>query len=106
MASKAELFVSGLLRTLLAPLSVGAKIRESAESKKLLSGLEWFIPSVLRELYPEWEYESLDGFYPITAHKTADLEAEILGLCCIMSDQTLTPLHVRLRLSENTEEVS
>ena len=91
MTSKAEEIASRSLRSVLGGLHVGANIDDSPEFRDALSGLEWFLPTVVAEIHPEWTGESLDGFYLHVAQKTGDREAEILGLCCLLSDQTLTP---------------
>jgi hypothetical protein len=46
------------------------------------------------------------AFLPMVARKTADGEVEILGLCIIVSDQTVTPLHVRLQVTASTDAIS
>jgi hypothetical protein len=106
MASKAEEVASHRLRAILAGIPTGATIGDSPEFSEALSGLEWFLPTVLAEIHPEWTGESLDGIYPCVAHKTGEREAEILGLCCLISDQTLTPIHMHLQLSRTAYEVS
>lgn len=106
MAPKAEETASRRLRAILAEIPAGASIGDSPEFRDALTGLEWFLPTVLAEIHPEWIGESLDGIYPHVARKTGEREAEILGLCCLMSDQTLTPIHVRLQLSSTGDEVS
>ena len=107
MASSIEQRVSRSLRAILADLPDGASIGDSEQFRQVLSGLEFFLPhQVLSEIYPEWNHESLDGILPLVARKTGDGEAEIFGLCIIISDQTLTPLHIRLRVAASTDEVS
>ncbi len=106
MVSKAEELASRRLRTILAEMPTGENIRDSPEFRDALCGLEWFLPTVLAEIHPEWTGESLDGIYPDIAHKIGEREAEILGFCCLMSDQTLTPIHLRLQLSSTVDEVS
>ena len=107
MASRAEESISRSLRAILADLPNGACIGDSEQFEEVLSGLEFFLPhQVLSEVYPEWGGESLDGILPLVARKTGDGEAEILGLCILISDQTLTPLHVRLQVAVYTDEVS
>jgi hypothetical protein len=71
-----------------------------------LDGLEFFLPAVLRKVYPELDRESLDGFSPLFARKTGEREAELFGFCILISDQTLTPIHLRLQLSSTSNEVS
>lgn len=106
MASRAEEIASRNLRAILAGLPTEATIDDSEAFREALSGLEWFLPGVLAEIYPEWDYESLDGLYSQTSRKIGEREAEILGLCCFMSDQTLTPILLRLQLSAATDEIS
>lgn len=97
MASFAEQSVSRSLHAVLAELPVGADISESDDFKSLLSGLERFVPELLLELHAEWERESLDGIYSFSARKTGTREAAIFGVCILISDQTLTPLEIRLQ---------
>jgi hypothetical protein len=107
MVSRAEQSISRSLRTVLADLPDGASIGDSEQFWEVLSGLEFFLPhQVLSEIYPEWGHESLDGIMPLLARKTGAGEAEILGLCILISDQTVTPLHVRLQVAAFTDEVS
>jgi hypothetical protein len=107
MASRAEEIISRSLREILADLPNGVSIGDSEQFREVLSGLEFFLPhQVLSEIYPEWNHESLDGILPLMARKTGDREAEIFGVCIIISDQTLTPLHVRLQVAASTDELS
>ncbi len=106
MVSQAEEIACRHLRTILAGIPAGEAIPDSTALRKALNGLEWFLPTVLAEIHPEWKGESLDGIYPQIANKIGDGEAEILGLCCLMSDQTVTPIQIRLQLSSTADEVS
>jgi hypothetical protein len=106
MASRVEQMVSRSLWTILAELSDGEYFDTSEELRKVFLGLERIVPDVLREIYPEWYPESLDGIMPLLARKIGESEAEIYGLCILMSDQTLTPLHVRLQVAEGHDQLS
>jgi hypothetical protein len=106
MASKAEQRTSELLRELLKALPDGVDVVESKLLQGVLNGLEFFIPEVLREIYPYWKYESLDGIIPLTTKKASDREIEIFGLCIIISDQTLTPIHLQLQIADAVDEVT
>lgn len=107
MVSRAEETVGRLLRAILADLPDGADIDDSEQFRAVLFGLESFLPhEVLMEIYPEWDRESLDGIMPMLARKTGEDEAEIFGLCILISDRTVTPLHVRLQAAASTDEVS
>jgi hypothetical protein len=72
MASRAEQIVSRSLRAILSDLADGASIAEGEQFREFLTGLEYFVPEVLSEVYPEWRKESLDGFYPLVAKKTRE----------------------------------
>jgi hypothetical protein len=106
MASRAELSVSRSLRAALVDLPDGASIADSEQFREVLCGLEYFLPEVLGEIHPEWRHESLDGIIPLLAQKTGQGEAEIFGLCIIISDQTLAPLHVHLQVAASADEIS
>ena len=94
MVSKAEEIASRCLREILEGLQIGEAIPELPEFQQVLSGLSWFLPTVLAEIHPEWKGESLDGFGGSLAQKTGDGEAEILGFCWLMSDQTMAPINI------------
>jgi hypothetical protein len=106
MASKAEQLVGRLLRGILAPLGDGANIPDSDDFQEALAGLMFFLPEVLAEIYREWRYEGLDGIYPVLARKTGEGEVEIFGQSILISDQTLTPLHLHLQVAPTEDEVS
>jgi hypothetical protein len=107
MASRAEQSLSRALQTVLADLPDGADLGESEALRELLVALEYFLPNpVLRATYPEWSRESLDGIIPLLARKTGEGEAELFGACIVISDQSVAPLHVRLRIAAATEEIS
>jgi hypothetical protein len=105
MASRTEEAVSRSLRSILDGLADGAAIEDSEDLRDLLSGLEFFLPSVLGEVHREWKDDSLDGVFPAVARKTGPNEAEIIGLCVLISDQTLTPIHVRRRGSASGDAI-
>lgn len=104
--STAESYICRHLRLILASLPVGASLQESEGFDEALVGLARFIPEVLQEIHLEWKAESLDEIYPALARKTGDQEIEIVGLCCLLSDQTLTPLYLRFQLAPLEEGIS
>lgn len=97
---------SRFLSAALAGLPVGADIPDSEELRAALVALEFFVPQVLGEIYPAWKHESLDGIIAHVAQKTAQRGAEIYGLFIIISDQTTTPMHLRLEISPAADEFS
>jgi hypothetical protein len=85
----------------------GDQIEESAEFGELRLALERFLPAVLRESYPaQWRHEAFDGFRLAVARRTGPFEAELLGLGLLISDQTWTPMHVRLRAAADADSIS
>lgn len=103
---EAESLVCGRLRPILASLPARATIPDSDDLRGVLSPLESLLPEVLREIHPEWKYESLDGILPELVRKTGDNEMELFGLCYLISDQSLAPLHLRLELDLDQNAVS
>lgn len=52
-----------------------------------------------------WKHASLDGVFHKLAIKTAECQAEIAGLCILISDQTLTPYRVQVRVASDADEI-
>jgi hypothetical protein len=104
--SNDELMLVKNLREAISPLPSHTVINESDRLRDALVALQFFLPHVLQEIHPEWRWEGLDEIYPAVARKVGDDEVEIVGLCCFVSDQTLTPLHVRLQLDSSVDAVS
>jgi hypothetical protein len=94
------------LRTILADLPIGGDVLPSQEWSGVLLGLEYFLPAVLREIHAQWDYESLDGIYPLWARKTGEREIELFGQCILISDQALAPIHLCLQIALPSDEVS
>lgn len=93
------------MRVLLERLPYGSAIDDSDQFSIFQSALEHFIPAALRETYPWWEHESLDAFRFAVARKVGPDAAEFIGLCLLISDQTWTPIHLRLRLAPNDDRL-
>lgn len=104
--SKAEQRASRHLRAVLADVPLGKSIPASELFRDALSGLEYFIPQVMEELYDEWTPGLLDGILDVWTRKTGEGEIVILGICIRTSDQTVTPIHLRLRLAVDADEIA
>jgi len=104
--SKAEELLCRSLRTILAVLKDGESIGDSEVFQSVLAGLEFFLPQVLPGIFADSGGGILDGFCPVVAKKTGEAEAEIIGLCILISDQTLAPIKMRMQLALNKDEVS
>ena len=105
MDSELETKICNHLRCLLSSVSIGSEISESEEFRKFQTGLEYFIPSLLREKYSFWEQESLDAFRFTVQHKIGDLDAEFIGLGLFITDQVWTPLHFRISIYAQNNNV-
>lgn len=68
-------------------------------SAALCDILELLVPELLRRRYPEWQEESIDGFFFSSAVKNDAVSAELKGTCILISDQTVTPFSLSIRLS-------
>lgn len=106
MVSIPEQRLSQSLRAVLADLPIGASIPDSEQYREVLTSLQFFIPVVLGELYREWTFKGLDDVVPVEARRTGEGEVEIFGVCCIVSDQTLAPLHVHFQVAASHDEIS
>jgi hypothetical protein len=105
MASKTEESISRSLRAILDGLADGDAIGDSESFRSVLSDLEFFLPAILGEIHRPWRDESFDGIFSAAARKTGPDEAEIMGLCILISDQTVTPIHVRLQVAPLGDEI-
>jgi hypothetical protein len=99
-----ESLLSQALRATLADLEDG-EIPDSEQFREALLGLQYFLPTILGEIHREWRFWGLDGIIPIVARKTGDREVDLFGLCCEVYECWLAPLHVRLQLSTEGDEV-
>jgi hypothetical protein len=62
--------------------------------------LEHFVMRCLAEMYSYWrKEESLDGILVSAAQKIGSEQADINGVCCLISDQVFVPFSVRLRVA-------
>jgi hypothetical protein len=106
MTDQSESMLSRALRAVLADVPIGAVIPESRAFNGLLSVLEQFLSETLRDIHPEWEFETLDGVLPAIANKAARGEAELLGLCILITDQSVVPMHLRLQHANVGDTIS
>jgi hypothetical protein len=103
--TKAERRIARALRALLEGVEPGGALGETIQLLVVLGGLEYFLPQVLAEVYPHWKKGSLDGFFVSEAKKLADNQAELRGVCLLISDQSITPFHVQIQLSTSADEI-
>jgi hypothetical protein len=88
------------LAVLLEPVPVGAPLLLEPTAA-LRDVLELLVPGVLGRRHPEWRGESLDGFRFSSAVKTGEASAELTGLCILISDQSVTPFSLGMRLTQS-----
>ena len=94
------------LAPLLVQHAVGDSLGDIKSQRDLMNSFEFFLAEIIRKSHPEWNHESLDGVYPKFFRKTAEREADLLGLALFISDQTLTPIHFQIQLSSKLNRVS
>jgi hypothetical protein len=70
------------------------------EISDLLDVLELFVPLLLRDEFPEWDRESLDGFMVADARKEQDGVVRIVALAILISDQCVTPFDAVLGVAD------
>lgn len=105
MNATLETRLAETLRGAIDGLAIGDTIPDSPQLQRILSALEFYLPAVLRQAHGDWKHESLDGVFCELARKTAETRAEIAGLCVLISDQTLTPYHVKWRVASERDEI-
>jgi hypothetical protein len=93
------------LRALLERVPSGGALPETIQLLVVLGGLEHFIPQILAEVYPYWKGESLDGFFLSDTKKLGEEQAELRGVCILISDQAITPFHIQIHLSPLDDEI-
>jgi hypothetical protein len=101
MPSKAEKYSAKHFGLILSSLKIGDRIKESKEFQDALGGLEIYVPEILSDKYAFWKGEGLDGFYCSDAIKSGPYEAKLLGMCILISDQSLTPFYFNFGLSDS-----
>ncbi|WP_154402774.1 hypothetical protein [Nocardioides speluncae] len=90
------------LTELLARVPVGGKL-PLASASELNDTLEILVPELLRARHSEWARESLDGLFYSSALKTEDAEAKLRGMCILISDQTVAPFELAVKLHSDEE---
>jgi hypothetical protein len=103
--SRLESIVASDLSALLENVSIGSALKVEP-SANLLFALELYIPQLLSRRYSEWKKESLDGFFLANARKIGSETAEFAGLCILISDQTVTPVLIRLTLTSSRDSIA
>ena len=102
---KLEATIASELRALVAEIPVGAEFRVPP-SEDFCASLEIVLSRLLGRRHPEWEKESLDGFFVAIARKTGAAAVQLAGTCILISDQTVTPFLVELALSPTGETIA
>ena len=96
-----ELLAARQLADLLENVAIGASVPISSSSD-ICDTLELWIPQVLRVERPEWERESIDGFYFSHAVKRGSASAQFAGTCILIRDQAVTPFWLDLTIADDS----
>ena len=104
--SEAEQQVTRSLAALLDRVSDGETFSNDCDQlSKTLGLLERFIPATIEQVYDEWQDESIDGFRLPIVRKTGPHEVELIGLAILTSDQSVTPVHLRIQVCPAMQEI-
>lgn len=107
MMAKFEELAAQYLRLSLRGISEGDAIPESEARRQLQSALELYLPLMLRGADPNhWRLEAFDGFRFPVARKTGPSEAEFRGAGLLLTDETWTPVQVRLRAAGDADTIA
>ena len=98
------LLVAAELSELIHDVAVGAAFEVPPGG--LCWGLEFYLPALLSQRYPECERMCLDGIFPLRATRTAACGAELIGLCLLMDTNRVTAFRLRVRLSAGGDTVA
>jgi len=92
--------VAGWAATLLAERSPSESplVDEAADG---LFALELLVPAVLSRTYPMWGAESIDGFRIASVQRPSVRSLTLLGLCVLISDQSVTPCRLSIALADS-----
>jgi hypothetical protein len=99
-------FTCKLIRDALLQLNVGETISESGVLNDILSGLERLIPSFLSVQFEFWKHESLDGIFPLKVLKIDINELYLIGMCVLISDQTIIPVCLTIKLNNDNDTIN
>lgn len=104
--SRTEQHICSSFASLLDRLADGAAIPdESDEHRDMLDLLERFLPAILQRVYTYWRGATMDGFLLPVARKTGPREAEFIGLAILIQPDLVTPVHIRLQVCAEKEEI-
>jgi hypothetical protein len=107
MMAKFEELAAQYLRLALRGVGEGQDIPSSEAVTQLQSALELFLPLIMRGADPNhWRLEAFDAFRFPFATKTGPAEAEFRGAGLLLSDETWTPVRVRLRAADDSDTIA
>ena len=107
MMDKFEELAAQYLRSALRGVNDGDRIPESGALTQLQGALELFLPLMMRESDPQhWRLEAFDAFRFPVARKTGPCEVELRGAGLLLSDETWTPIALRLRAAAEADSIA
>ena len=66
----------------------------------VLGAFEFYLPHLLRQVYPYWHDESLDGFAQVVAWRTGERSLRVFGLAQLITEaQSWTPCELHFTLA-------
>ena len=107
MMDKFDELAAQYLRRALRDVREGEAIPPSGALTQLQSTLELFLPLMMRDSDPaHWRLEAFDAFRFPVARKTGPWEAELRGAGLLLSDETWTPIALRLRAAADADTIA
>lgn len=107
MMDKFDELAAQYLRLALRDVQEGEAIPPSGALTQLHGTLELFLPLMMRESDPaHWRLEAFDAFRFPVARKTGQFEAEFRGAGLLLSDETWTPIELRLRAAADADSIA
>jgi hypothetical protein len=107
MMAKFEELAAQYLRMSLRDVGEGNQLPDSEALRQFKSALELFLPLMLRHSDPNhWRLEAFDAFRFPVARKTGPCEAEFRGAGLLLSDETWTPVQLRLRVAVESDVIA
>jgi hypothetical protein len=78
---------------------------EDADLNEALVELQFYLPTVLREVYDHWRWEAMDGFRPPVLRKTGPRQMELIGLVSLLPDCDETPIHFHVQVAADGQDI-
>jgi hypothetical protein len=94
-----ELLAAQELAAFLSQVAVGASLPTDTHPP-VFTTLEYLMTAILRRDHSEWKHEDIDGLQIARAIRSGTVSAKMLGTCILITDQSVTPFALEIRLGD------